>query len=101
VGLLGNEVRTANDGKSALEIAGEFAPEVVVLDLGMPRMDGFEVARRMRESAATKDALLVAVTGYSQDRHVEAARAAGLDHHLTKPVEIEKLRALIVGRGKS
>lgn len=84
--LLGYESRTANDGVEALEVADNFAPDVVLLDLGMPRMDGFEACRRMRERPWGARAVVIAITGWGQPEHVQLAKAAGFDMHLLKPV---------------
>lgn len=87
--------RVAHDGNSALREAAEFAPQVVLLDIGMPGMDGYEVARRLRDQPGTRDALLVAVTGWSQAQDRRRSRAAGFDHHFAKPVDIDALTALL------
>jgi two-component system, OmpR family, response regulator len=92
---LGHEVRTEYDGPRALASLDAFTPDVVVLDIGLPGMDGFEVAREMRKHDATRDALMLAMTGYGSDADRRDALAAGFDHHLTKPVSIDALEALI------
>jgi CheY-like chemotaxis protein len=92
--LGGHEVRTAYDGQSALEIARLDRPEIVMLDIGMPRMDGLEVARRLREEVGLKDILLVAMTGYGQDEDRRRTEGAGFNTHLVKPVDLEHLNAL-------
>jgi len=97
--LSGYEVQTAGDGTSALRATESFRPEVALLDLGLPGMDGFELARRMRQLGPTKAALLVAVTGYGREEDVREARAAGFDHHLVKPVDLAALRTLLDGAG--
>jgi signal transduction histidine kinase/DNA-binding response OmpR family regulator len=89
--LGGSEVVLAHDGPAGLEAAREFRPDVVVLDIGLPGMDGYEVARRLRADPATKDALLVAVTGYGRDEDRALSREAGFDHHLVKPVDLSHL----------
>ncbi len=91
----GQDVRVAHDGPAALHEAGAFRPEVVLLDIGMPGMDGFEVARRFREQAGTGQALLVALTGWGQESDRRRSREAGFDHHLVKPVDPEALRDLL------
>jgi two-component system CheB/CheR fusion protein len=96
--LGGHETRTAHDGPSALEAAGEFLPEVVLLDLGLPGMDGYEVAKRLRQRPETERALLVAVTGYGQEEYRKRAREGGFDHHLVKPVHLSQLEELLVTR---
>jgi PAS domain S-box-containing protein len=92
---MGHEIRIANDGPSALAIAAEMSPDVVLLDLGMPRMSGFEVARCLRRSAFGDRALLVAVTGWGQDEDRRRTREAGFDHHLIKPVDPEQLERIL------
>jgi CheY-like chemotaxis protein len=92
---LGHEVRTEHDGPRALASLDDFKPEVVVLDIGLPGMSGFDVAREMRQREATKDVLLLALTGWGSDADRKAALDAGFDHHLTKPVTIEALEAAL------
>ena len=87
----GHEVRVAYDGPTALEVARSFQPEVVLLDLGLPGMDGCEVARRLRDDPGMAGAVLVAVTGWGQESDRELSRSAGCDHHLVKPVGLETL----------
>lgn len=96
--LQGHEVRTAHDGENGLEVANAWSPDAVLLDIGMPGLDGYEVARRLRAQPATAsgDLLLIAVTGYGQPSDVERAREAGFDHHFTKPVDFGELRATLV-----
>jgi PAS domain S-box-containing protein len=94
--LSGQEVRVAYDGESALTIAAEIQPEAVLLDIGMPVMDGFRVARRLRETAGTERSLLIAVTGWGRDEDRRLAKEAGFDHHLVKPVDPGILVPLIV-----
>ena len=91
----GHEVATAHDGPQALDRARLQRPDVVLLDIGMPEMDGYEVAKRMREELGLGDALLVALTGYGEDRHRRLTREAGFDHHITKPVDASKLEELL------
>ena len=91
----GHEVATAHDGPQALDRARLQRPDVVLLDIGMPEMDGYEVAKRIREELGLDDALLVALTGYGEDRHRRLAREAGFDHHVTKPVDASKLEELL------
>ena len=91
----GHEVQTAYGGQSALEIARATVPEVVMLDLGMPRIDGFEVARRIRQEPVLKDVVLVAITGYGQDEDRRQSQAAGFNAHLVKPLELSGLRSVL------
>jgi DNA-binding response OmpR family regulator len=90
----GDEVRIAYDGLEALEAEDEFKPEVVLLDIGMPKVSGYDVARRIRESRGT-GVLIVAITGWGQEDDRLRAREAGFNHHFTKPVDFEMLLALI------
>jgi two-component system CheB/CheR fusion protein len=89
------EVRIAKDGAQALAIAAEFRPDIVVLDIGLPGMNGYEVARHLRGSRDTSKALLIAMTGYGQPADVARSEAAGFDHHVVKPVSLEKLLGLV------
>lgn len=92
---LGYVVRVAADGPSALRIAGEFRPNTALLDIGLPVMDGHEVARRLRGMPWAGDLRLVAITGYGQASDRRASRAAGFDAHLVKPVDLDKLASVI------
>ena len=89
--MLGHEVETANSGKEALSVAARWRPEVVLLDLGMPVMDGFKVAREMRRMAELDDTILIAQTGWGQEEDRRRTAAAGFDAHLAKPVDVEVL----------
>jgi signal transduction histidine kinase/ActR/RegA family two-component response regulator len=94
LGIKGHEVRTAADGIQAVSIAEAFDPDIAFLDIGMPRMDGYETARRIREVLGPK-IRLVALTGWGQDDDKRRSQAAGFDHHLTKPPDPEVLERLI------
>jgi CheY-like chemotaxis protein len=86
--LSGHEVCTVYDGPAALAALPAFGPQVVLLDIGLPRMDGYEVARRIRSTLpAGRDMLLVALTGWGQAEDKRRAREAGFDQHFTKPVD--------------
>jgi len=89
---LGAEVRTAYDGRSALLLLDELQPQIVFLDLGMPEMDGYEVAKRMRLRQAGDEIVLVAVTGWGQPADRQRAKEAGFDSHLVKPATFDDLR---------
>jgi CheY-like chemotaxis protein len=93
--MRGHEVRTALDGPVALEIADAFRPEVVLLDIGLPGMSGYEVATLLRQLPGMGTALLVALTGYGQERDRNLSRQAGFDQHLTKPVDHQALLRLL------
>jgi signal transduction histidine kinase/CHASE1-domain containing sensor protein/CheY-like chemotaxis protein len=95
VSLDGHEVRMAHDGPSALTVAGELSPEVVLLDIGLPGMDGYEVVRRLREMPQARGALIVALTGFGQQQDRSRALAAGFDEHLVKPVELATVTAVL------
>ena len=88
----GHWVFTADDGPSAIEHALSEEPDIILLDIGMPGMDGYAVARRLRQEPALEGTMLVAVTGYGQDEDRERAIAAGFEHHLVKPVDLDALR---------
>lgn len=92
--LLGCDVKTAYDGPSALVALDEFRPTVILLDIGMPGMDGYEVAGEVKRRIGNQ-AVLVAVTGWGQEEDQRRTRQAGFDHHLTKPVALESLRGLL------
>ena len=93
--LGGNEVRTALSGEVALQTAPAFQPDIVLLDLGMPEMDGYEVARRIRQEPWGKDVMLVAVTGWGQEEHRQRTKEAGFDRHLTKPADPADIESLL------
>lgn len=93
--MIGADVRVEYDGASALRTFAAYHPSVVLLDLGMPGMDGFEVARRIREQATGEDAMLVAMTGWGQEEDRRRTREAGFAHHLVKPAELRSLRRLL------
>ena len=93
--MLGHEVRVAHDGPSALEQLSDFSADVAILDLGLPVMDGFELARRVVARKGVPRPRLVAVTGYGRDRDIAQSHAVGFDAHLVKPVEISALIAAL------
>ena len=91
---MGYVTRTAHNGPAALQVAGEFVPDVALLDIGLPGMDGYELARRLRERATTPLAI-IALTGYGAPGDEHQASASGFDAHLVKPVTIESLAATL------
>src|SRR4051812_585821 len=93
--VLGHEVEVAYDGETALEKARAFRPDIVLLDLGMPGMDGYEVARRLRASDAGRELKLVAQTGWAQEEDRRRTREAGFDAHLAKPVDVTLLQLVL------
>jgi two-component system CheB/CheR fusion protein len=96
--LRGHKVETAIDGPSGVKVAQSFKPEVILLDIGLPGMDGYEVARCLRALKETKDVLLIALTGYGQKDDFLKSHEAGFDHHLVKPADTDELQDLIAAR---
>ena len=86
-----HDVRTSHDGPSALAAADDFLPEVVLLDIGLPQMNGYDVARRLRERSRDRSLTLIAITGYGQDEDRRRALEAGFDAHLIKPADLAVL----------
>jgi signal transduction histidine kinase/ActR/RegA family two-component response regulator len=93
--LQGHEVHVAHAGPAALRLATEKKPDVILLDIGMPGMNGFEVAKQLRAQADFAHTLLVAITGYGRASDVKQTESAGFDHHLVKPVDYDKLQAVL------
>jgi PAS domain S-box-containing protein len=91
----GHEVRTLYDGQSVISIVAEYRPDVVLLDIGLPKIDGYDLARQLRQSESSRHIVLVAVTGYGQDDDRRRVREAGFDHHLLKPLKPEALEKII------
>ena len=92
---IGQVPRLCFDGRSAIEAAMQDPPDVIFLDIGMPEMDGYEVARQLRESDQLGDTLFVALTGYGQEEDRARAKEAGFHHHLVKPASMDSLRSLL------
>ena len=92
---LGSEVRIEYDGLAGLEAAAAFRPGVAFIDIGMPKLDGYALARRLREAPATRNAILVAVTGWGQPGDRQRAKEAGFDQHMVKPVDLDRLRQIL------
>jgi CheY-like chemotaxis protein len=95
VSLMGNEVRRAHDGQEALEVARAFHPDIVLMDLGMPRLNGYDAARQMREEPWARNVSLVATTGWGQEEDRRRSAAAGFDRHLVKPISVDALRDVL------
>ena len=95
LGLQGHEVSTATDGPAAVTTARSFRPEIVFLDIGLPGIDGYEVARRIRAEPDLAGTVLIAMTGYGQEEDVRQAMAAGFDRHLVKPVDFAEIETLL------
>ncbi len=95
LGMNGHEVRVEHGGQAALNTAASFLPQAVICDLGMPGMDGYEFAMRLRQDRRFANTLLVALTGWGADEDKERSRAAGFGAHLTKPASVDALAALL------
>jgi CheY-like chemotaxis protein len=98
--LHGHTTREAGDGPAALATAAEFQPQMILLDIGLPGMDGYEVARKLRASPVTRSATLIALTGYGREEDRQLSLVAGFDHHLVKPADPATLLALIAAHCK-
>jgi CheY-like chemotaxis protein/anti-sigma regulatory factor (Ser/Thr protein kinase) len=94
--LFGHDVRCVYDGSSALAAAKDYRPQVVVLDIGLPEMDGYEVAKRIRKISQLQKTRIVAVTGYGQEEDRRRSRDAGFDQYLTKPVDPDVLQLFVI-----
>jgi len=92
---MGHQTRFALDGPSALRIAEEFKPEAALIDIGLPGMDGYELARRLRQQPQFKDMLLIAQTGWGRAEDQERSREAGFNHHVAKPLNPDDLMRLL------
>lgn len=95
LGLMGHEVRTAHDGLEAIEVAEAFQPDVILLDIGLPKLNGFDACRRIRATPAGKDMMLIAMTGWGQEEDRQRSRASGFDLHLVKPLDPQALGKLL------
>jgi CheY-like chemotaxis protein len=93
--IVGHEVHMAYDGVEAVESAATLRPEVVLLDLGLPKQNGYEACRRIREQPWGKEMIVVALTGLGQEEDRRKTREGGFDHHLVKPVDLEALQTLL------
>jgi CheY-like chemotaxis protein len=96
--VLGHETRAAYDGNDAVAIAAEYRPDVVFLDLGMPGMDGYQLARALRVLPGFENVTLVALTGFGSEEHRRKTIEAGIDRHLVKPVELAALQRALAPR---
>ncbi len=91
----GNHVETAHDGLAAIRIALEFVPDIILLDIGLPGLNGYEVAKQIRIQPSLKNIVLVALTGYGQESDTQASMEAGFDHHLIKPARLAQVRKIL------
>jgi CheY-like chemotaxis protein len=102
--LMGNEVQTAHDGIKAVEMAEAFRPQAILMDVGMPKRNGYDATRRIREKPWGQKMIIIALTGWGQDMDRAQSKAAGCDGHLVKPVhlpDLEKLLAELTGQGSA
>jgi CheY-like chemotaxis protein len=97
--MLGHEVKVAHDGPEGIEAARDYRPDVILLDIGLPRLDGYSVARALRQEEAFRDTLIIAISGYGQEEDRLRSIEAGMNHHLTKPVDITTINELITPHG--
>ena len=93
--LMGNETHTAHDGLAAVEAAEEFRPDMILLDIGLPKLNGYDACRRIREQPWSKGMVIVALTGWGQDEDRRRSQEAGFDHHLVKPVDAAEIIRLL------
>ncbi|CAN7486423.1 ATP-binding protein [Caballeronia sp. LjRoot29] len=96
VEMLGHTVKTEHDGSSALQTAFDFRPDVVLLDIGLPGLNGYEVASRIRQQPSLNNTVIVAITGYGHESDRQLAIQAGIDHHLVKPVDFDRVRRILL-----
>ncbi|HET9469574.1 MAG TPA: response regulator [Usitatibacter sp.] len=97
LGMMGYEVRMAHDGLEAVRAADEFVPEAALLDIGLPHLSGYDVARHIR-SRQGGEVLLVAITGWGTAEDVKRSQDAGFDHHFTKPADPDRLRQILLAK---
>src|SRR5688572_33246849 len=95
--IMGHDTKTAHDGESAVETAEAFQPQVILLDIGLPKLNGYEVAQRIREQPWGVSMYLIAVTGWGQDEDRQRSSEVGLNVHMVKPVEPAALEQLLAG----
>ena len=93
--MYGHEARVAYTGTEAIELAAQFRPDVVLCDIGMPRVCGYDVAQALREDPATAGARLIATTGFTSDAVLERCRDAGFERHMVKPIDVDELQDLL------
>ena len=93
--LLGNDVHAAHDGVEAVEMATGLKPDLILLDIGLPKMNGYEACRRIREQSWGKEMFLIALTGWGTEEDRQRSREAGFDTHMVKPVDYDALLDLL------
>jgi CheY-like chemotaxis protein/anti-sigma regulatory factor (Ser/Thr protein kinase) len=96
--ILGNSVCIARDGEEAVAIAEQFRPRVILLDIGMPKLNGYDACKQIRAQPWSRDVVIVALTGWGQETDRRRSREAGFDHHLVKPVELDALEAVLAAK---
>ena len=94
--MMGHTVQMAIDGPTAITLATSFRPDIIFLDIGLPGMNGYEICQAMRKDPLLEKTIFIAQTGWGQKEHRERTRAAGFDHHLVKPVNIEALKNVLL-----
>ena len=99
--LMGHDTATAFDGMEAIDVATEYKPDAVLLDIGLPKLNGYDVCRRLRQETAGRQMLIIALTGWGQDEDRSRSSEAGFDHHLVKPVDVAVLEKLLANRHSS
>lgn len=95
--MLGHTVVTADSGQGAIVLSEQFRPQIIFMDLGMPEMDGFAAAKRIREKPWGENIVIVALSGWGQDEDKRKSKEAGFDHHLVKPAELSELKKVLSG----
>lgn len=93
--MLGHESRLAHEGKKAIEVAKDYVPDIILLDIGLPGMNGYEVCRAIRQEPKLRDAVIIAQTGWGQKEHLKLSQEAGFNYHLVKPIRIETLEGIL------
>jgi CheY-like chemotaxis protein len=93
--IMGNDIRMAHDGQEGVDVAEEFRPDVVLLDIGLPKLNGYEACRRIRKQPWGSSVVLIALTGWGQDDDRRRSHEAGFDHHMVKPVDPQALMGLL------
>jgi len=93
--IFGHTVEMATDGPTAIELAKSFRPNVVLLDIGLPEMNGYEICQAMKKEPALQNTVFIAQTGWGQQEHRERTKEAGFDHHLVKPVDMKALTNIL------
>jgi PAS domain S-box-containing protein len=96
--LMGNDIQTAHDGLAAAEAAEQFRPDVILLDIGLPKLNGYEACRRIRDQSWSEETVIVALTGWGQEEDRRQSKEAGFDHHLVKPVDVDALQLILAKR---